>query len=169
MATQSKSASDQSLAYWRDSARPAGADLVLRQSMLELLRHVGADQVRALCYATGVRLATDHPLGKVDKLSELEIAAQSFLAARDWGWMAVEEHQDAVDLVHGCSPLRAWFGEAGLIWSAALFEGFYAEWLRQIGAGEGLELRQVESPSGADDVLRFRLMHESRFKAGAAP
>ena len=169
MATHSKGASDKSLAYWRDSARPAGADLVLRQSMLELLRHVGVDQVRALCYATGVRMATDNPLGKVDKMSELEAAAQRFLAARDWGWMVVEEHADAVDLVHGCSPLRSWFGEAGLAWSSALFEGFYAEWLHQLGAGEKLQLRQVDAPSGADDVLRFRLMHESRFKAGVAP
>jgi hypothetical protein len=166
MAPQLNTALEKSLTYWRDSARPLAADLVLREALLELVRHVGVEQVRALCYATGVRIATDHPLGKVDKLSELETAAQRFLAARDWGWMTVEEHQDAIDFVHGCSPLRAWFGEAGLSWSGALFEGFYAEWLHQLGAGERLELRQIETPTGVDDVLRFRLMHESRFKAG---
>jgi hypothetical protein len=168
MATDLNSASSRSLAYWRDSARTAGTDLVLRHSMLELLRHVGAEQVRALCYATGVRIAADHPLDKVDRLSELEASARQFLAARDWGWMAIEERPEALDFVHGCSPLRSWFGEAGLSWSSALFEGFYAEWLRQLGAGERLALRLVEAPGGADDVLRFRLMHESRFKTGVA-
>ena len=137
--------------------------------MLELLRHVGPDQTRALCYATGVRLATEHPLGQLDKLSELETAAQHFLAERRWGWLILEERHDAVDFIHGCSPLRAWFGESGLSWAPALFEGFYAEWLRQLGAGERLELRQAEPPSGPDDVLRFRLMHENRFKSGGRP
>jgi hypothetical protein len=153
---------ERSLAYWREHARPDAAEQVLRSALLELLRHVGAEQLRALCFASGVRLATENPLGKVEKLSELETAACRFLAGRGWGWLMVEEHQESVDLVHGCAPLRAWFGEDNLGWSAALLEGFYSEWLRQLGAGERLALRQVEG--GADDVLRFRLMHESRFK-----
>ncbi len=154
---------DDSLAYWRDRPRPLGADLVLRHLMLELLRHVGADQARALSYATGVRIAAESPLDAVTQLDQMEAAAQRFLAARDWGWVRMEEREDAVDFVHGCAPLRAWFGEAGLDWAAALFEGCYAEWLRQLGAGERLELRQVEVPRGDDDVMRFRLMHQSRF------
>jgi len=156
---------DESVAYWREHQRPQAADLVLRHLMLELLRHVGAEQARALSYATGVRLAAEYPLKGIDKLSEMEAAAQRFLGARDWGWVRMEEREDAVDFVHGCGPLRAWFGEAGLSWASALFEGFYAEWLRQLGAGERLELRQVESPQGDDDLLRFRLMHQSRFNA----
>lgn len=164
MAASANSVSERSLAYWRDSARPSGADQILRNTLLELLRHVGAEQVRALCYAAGVRIAVDNPLPKITKFSELEIATRQFLADKGWGWMAVEEHQEWVDLVHGCPPLRAWFGADSLSWSGALFEGFYAEWLRQLGAGERLALRQVEAPGGADDVLRYRLMHESRFK-----
>lgn len=159
------SSMDESIAYWRDRSRPQGAEFVLRHLMLELLRHVGPEQARALSYATGVRMAAEHPLKGIDKLGEMETAVQRFLAARDWGWVRMEEREDAVDFVHGCAPLRAWFGDAGLSWAAALFEGFYAEWLRQLGAGERLELRQIEAPKGDDDLMRFRLMHESRFAA----
>src|SRR5579871_2473377 len=74
--------SEKSLAYWRQSARPGAAEQVLRSTLLELLRHVGAEQLRALCFAAGVRLATETPLGKVEKLSELEAAACRFLAER---------------------------------------------------------------------------------------
>lgn len=156
---------DQSFTYLRDRPRGAGTDLVLRHVMSEVLRSAGAEQARALCYAVGVKIASENTLGKVDKLAELEELAQRFFSARDWGWMRLEERDDAVDFVHGCAPLRSWFGEAGLAWSPALLEGFYAEWLRQLGAGERLELRQTSPPSGADDVIRFRLTHESRFKS----
>jgi hypothetical protein len=133
--------------------------------MLELLRHVGTDQARALCFAAGTSIAVENRLVGVDKLGEMEQIINAFLKVRDWGWMRVEEHEDAVDFLHGCSPLRAWFGEECLGWAAALFEGLYAEWLRQLGAGERLELRQVDAPKGDDDLVCFRLMHESRFTA----
>jgi predicted hydrocarbon binding protein len=162
MALPVQDATERSRDYEHNRARGTGADLVLRHTLLELARHVGPEQARALCYAAGKRIAAAHPLGRLERLSDLERAASAFLAERDWGWVSIEERQESVDLIHGCSPLRAWFGEPAQVWAGGLFEGCYTEWLRQLGAGEGLELRQVDE-AGNGDVLRYRLMHQSRF------
>lgn len=156
--------SEHSVSYARERPRTGGADQALRCYLAELVKHVGVEQARALSYASGVRMAAEHPLGAMDKLADLQQMAQRFLSARDWGWLRIEERPDAVDFLHGGSPLRAWFGESGLSWAPALFEGLYSGWLRQLGASERLELRQVEAPSGPEDMIRFQLGHESRFK-----
>lgn len=137
---------------------------VLKSMTDELLGQVGSEQLRALCFAVGSRLGETSPVSKIDKLSELEKWAQQWLAERDWGWLAIEYHDDAVDLIHGDAPLEAWFGDGALAWSAALFEGLYGTWIRQLGADERLQLRQIRLADRPADELRFRLAHESRFQ-----
>lgn len=136
---------------------------VLKAMTAELHAHVGEEQLRALLRATGVQIGETYPVEKIERLGELEQVARAWLAANDWGWLKIEHHEDAVDFVHGDSPLVAWFGEAGLAWSSALFEGLYAAWIRQLGADERLQLRQVRLADRPVHELRYRLTHESRF------
>lgn len=136
---------------------------VLKAMSTELLTHVGEEQLRALFRATGVQIGESHPVAKIERLGELEQAAQSWLAVNDWGWLKLEHHEESVDFVHGDSPLVAWFGEASLAWSSALFEGLYEIWIRQLGADERLQLRQIRRPDRPPHELCFRLTHESRF------
>ncbi len=137
---------------------------ILKLMTDELLGLVGDEQLRALCFAVGSRLGETSPVSKIEKLSELEKWARQWLAERDWGWLAIEYHDDAVDLIHGDAPLESWFGDGALAWSAALFEGLYATWIRQLGADERLQLRQIRLADRPAGELRFRLAHESRFQ-----
>lgn len=115
-------------------------------------------------YAAGVRLGETWPISKIERLGELEQLAREWLAARDWGWLTIEHHDDAVDFIHGDSPLEAWFGSASLAWSSALFEGLYATWIRQLGADERLQLREIRLADRPAGELCYRLTHESRFQ-----
>lgn len=137
---------------------------VLKAMVDELVGQVGDEQLRALFHAAGVRLAETWPLEKVERLGELEHTARALLAAHDWGWLSIEHHDDAVDFVHGDSPLAAWFGTASLAWSSSLFEGLYATWIRQLGADDRLQLRQIRLADRPERELRYRLTHESRFQ-----
>lgn len=136
---------------------------VLKAMTSELLAHVGEEQLRALFRATGAQIGETWPVEKIDKLGDLEQVVRAWLAANDWGWLKIEHQDDAVDFVHGDSPLVAWFGEASLGWSSALFEGLYATWIRQLGADERLQLRQIRQADRPAQELRYRLSHESRF------
>eukprot|EP00611_Tribonema_gayanum_P000824 TRINITY_DN10618_c0_g1_i1.p1 TRINITY_DN10618_c0_g1~~TRINITY_DN10618_c0_g1_i1.p1 ORF type:complete len:166 (-),score=26.84 TRINITY_DN10618_c0_g1_i1:35-532(-) len=148
-----------------DQHRPRATAVlpVLKAMSGELLAQVGEEQLRALFRATGAQIGESYPVGKIERLGELEQVAQTWLASNDWGWLKIEHHEDAVDFVHGDSPLVAWFGEAGLPWSSALFEGLYAAWIRQLGADERLQLHQVRLADRPVQELRYRLSHESRF------
>lgn len=137
---------------------------VLKAITTELLGHVGEEQLRALFHATGVRLGEAYPVEKIERLGELEQLAREWLAVNDWGWLKIEHHDDAVDFIHGDSPLEAWFGEAGVAWSSSLFEGLYATWIRQLGADDRLQLRQIRFGDRPTRELRYRLTHESRFQ-----
>lgn len=137
---------------------------VLKAVALELHGHVGEEQLRSLFHAAGVRLGETYPIEKIERLGELEQLAREWLAVNDWGWLKIEHHDDAVDFIHGDSPLEAWFGKAGLAWSSSLFEGLYATWIRQLGADDRLQLRQIRLSDRPAGELRYRLTHESRFQ-----
>lgn len=141
-----------------------GAEPVLRALAAELEGQIPVAQLRSLAYMAGRRFGAQRGIGEIKTLADFEGQANSTMAELNWGWMAVEEAAGAVDIVHGCGPLKQWFGDAALSWSPGFFEGVYAEWMRQLGAGDRLDVREVV-PSGAagSDVLRFRLAHESSF------
>lgn len=155
--------SAESVNFWRQGFQVQGANFVLKAVLLELLGHIGMDQLVAFCYAVGRRVAADFPLGPVETLAEFESVAGRFLTEKGWGWLRIEEKADFMDFVHGCAPLRTWFGDRDFDWASSFLEGFYAEWLKQVGGDDQLELRLVDGPVGEDMVLRFRLMHSSRF------
>lgn len=143
----------------RESAEP-----VLRALAAELEGQIPVAQLRSLAYMAGRRFGAQHGLGEIKTLADFELQANHTMADLNWGWMAVEEAAGAVDIVHGCVPLKRWFGDAAMNWSPGFLEGVYAEWMRQLGAGDRLDVREVVLPAGAGgEVLRFRLAHESSF------
>ncbi|MES0873823.1 hypothetical protein ABSH63_07400 [Sinimarinibacterium sp. HSW-8] len=144
--------------------RPAETvEPLVRALSAELQSQVPEDQLRALAYMAGRRLAAQHSIGEVRTLAEFEAFANDTLERLDWGWMQVEETPGAVDILHGCAPLERCFGEGVQGWAPAFFEGMYAEWMRQLGAGERLDVRQILGGSLPSEVMRFRLAHESSF------
>lgn len=153
---------EDSVAYWLGRDLDRGAVLVLSQGLLEMHRHVGDEQMQALCHAIGTRIAASRPLQNVKRLSELQAAASDFLSRFDLGWIQIETREDSIDFRIGCTPLRRWFDPAGMVWAPALYEGLFSEWLRQLGAGEKLELRWIGKPSGEDDIMNFRLARDGK-------
>lgn len=155
-------------AYWKSRPRGSAALPVLVALCAELQRQVPGEQMRALFYLAGGRVAAQHPMREVKTLAELQRRARLVLAELDLGWLKVEEGVGAVDFLHGAAPLGQWFGDSASAWAHGLLEGLYAEWMRQLGAGERLDVREVlEDGAEGGDVLRFRLAHESSF--GAVP
>ena len=148
-----------------------GVATVLR-ALGEVLRdQVDTAQLRALAYIAGQSLATVHRLGPCETLADVEEEANKVLLKLDWGWLRIESRAEYVQFTHGCPPLRGWFGAEGMAWSGALFEGVFAEWLRGLGAGEQLDLRQVGDAVGADrldieerasQILRVVMIAEDR-------
>ncbi|ULQ45369.1 hypothetical protein JN531_009530 [Flagellatimonas centrodinii] len=153
-----------SLEYLQSRPRESGAVSVLQSLGQVLAEQVEGPQLRALAYLAGRALGAAHPISTCNTLSDVEAAANQLLRRMDWGWLKVEAGAADVQFLHGCSPLRSWFGADGLSWSGAIFEGIYAEWLQHLGAGEQLDLRQVGDAEGVDDVLRFRLAHQHQFE-----
>ena len=153
-----------SLDYLQTRPRDGGALRVLQRLGQVLAEQVEPTQLRALAYLAGRTLGQELPLTGCDTLSDVEQQANQRLHALDWGWLRIEAGADDVHFVHGCAPLRAWFGADSLQWSGAIFEGLYAEWLQHLGAGEQLDLRQVGTATGPDDVLRYRLAHQHQFE-----
>ncbi|MCC5870875.1 MAG: hypothetical protein JJU22_00610 [Gammaproteobacteria bacterium] len=152
-----------SLDYVQNRPRPGGAVEALEGISRVLAEQVATPQLRSLMYLAGQSVARSLPLNHCESLSELEEAVNRILMNRDWGWLRIEDRADDVMFVHGCSPLRSWFGTRHLAWSGGLLEGLYAEWLHQLGADTQLVLRQVGDAEGRDDILRFRFAHAHQF------
>lgn len=142
----------------RESAEPA-----LRAIAAELELQIPSGQLRSLAYMAGRRFGSQRSIGDIKTLADFDAAANAILSELDWGWVRIEEASGAVDILHGCAPLMRWFGESALNWSPGFFEGVYAEWMRQLGAGGRLDVREIVTPGTVGEVLRFRLAHESSF------
>jgi len=136
-------------AQWRDFLRAMAAELSIQLSPAEL---------RRTFHNMGRRMAQASPLDALT-LPSFEQRANDWLLERGWGWLRIDDGDEWLDLMHACGPLRAAFGDDAMRWTSALFEGLYAGWLRQAGAGEDLEVRQIGGASGTCDVLQFRFAH----------
>lgn len=149
--------------YLKSRPRSAGAPIALRAIATELARQVPAGQMRSLLYLAGRGLAIEHPIQDARTLADFEGFAGRVFNQLDLGWFRVEEESGAVDFVHGCAPMLQWFGATAAEWSPGLLEGMYAEWMRQLGAGDRLDVRELSPADPGGEVLRFRLAHESSF------
>ena len=152
-----------SIEYLVARTRQESAEPVLRVLATELELQIPPGQLRSLTYMAGRRFGAQRSIGEIKTLADFEVFANEVLSSLDWGWVRIEEAAGAVDILHGCAPLQRWFGDAAMSWSPGFFEGVYAEWMRQLGAGERLDVREITPSGPASEVLRFRLAHESSF------
>ena len=129
----------------------------------ELSAQMPADEIRSFFAVLGRRWAQKMPLPKGGGLKELERALNATLESCQWGWVRVRELENCVEFQHSCAPLRSAFGAEALRWAPGLLEGLYEEWLRDLGAGKALVLRQVGGVQGNTDTLRFRLAASEHF------
>ncbi len=155
------SADRSSAEYLQNLPRATASLPVLRTLALELRQQVPIEQLRALLYLTGRRIAAERPVNDLKTLAEFEQFARLQLAELDLGWLKLEETASGVDFLHGAAPLSGWFGGDSSAWAPALLEGVYAEWMRQLGAGDQLDVREVAQLPG--EPLRFRMAHASSF------
>lgn len=171
------------LAYLKDRGMADREMAVLRAFARELSERMPVEQLRSLAYLAGKRFAGDHGVGSAKTVSDFESFANQLFLELDWGWISVSEAAEGVDLRHGCAPLQRWFGDTGRSWGGGFFEGVYAEWMRQLGAGPHLDVKEMlpvgssgdetghesgrdsrhDSGSDSGGVLHFRLAHESSF------
>lgn len=132
----------------------------------ELASQMPSDQLRAFFHIIGRRMAEAHPLRAGESLAQLETHVNRYFASIQWGWVRLKDQQASVEFAHACAPLRAAFGASAMEWCGAVLEGMYAAWLKQMGSGDALELRQVGHAEGLSDTITFRLAHASAFAAG---
>lgn len=137
--------------------------LFLRTLADELNDQMDVEEIRAFCYVLGQRMAEASPIPEVETLDALEQVLNQRFGDMDWGWVMIRDVHSSLEFVHSCAPFRSAFGDAGMAWAGALLEGMYAIWLRQLGAGEELQLRQIGEAEGDADTMRFRLAHPSLF------
>ena len=94
-------------------------------------------------------------MAEVDTISDLEASLNAFWHVRRWGRVTLGERKGHMEIVHYAAPLAAAFGEASLVWTCGLLEGFYEAVLHALGAGDGLAV-VAESSDAEGLVLRFR-------------
>lgn len=152
-----------SLQYYQSSGCSAQWGDFLKTLASELDAQMSAEENRAFFYVLGARLADRLSLPQADTLEALEQSINVQLRSIRWGWTRIRDIHSSLEIVHACAPMRQAFGDAAMSWSGGVLEGLYAGWLKQLGAGDELQLRQVGQPEGPTDALRFRLAHPSLF------
>lgn len=129
----------------------------------ELNSQMPADELRAFFFVIGKRIAESNPVQVGESLEQLETNLNHYFRSSGWGWVKVQDLHTSLEFLHSCAPLRSAFGDAAMDWCPALLEGTYSVWMKQLGAGDDLQIRQVGQIEGASDTLRLRLAHPSLF------
>lgn len=129
----------------------------------ELQAQMSPEENRAFFYVLGGRIAARMPLPGTATLEAFERSANERFRQIRWGWTQIRDVHSSLEIVHHCAPFRQAFGDAAMAWSSGLLEGVYSYWLKQLGAGQELQLRQVGHADAASDTLQFRFAHASLF------
>lgn len=133
------------LAYYGDRQVSAQWRDVLRALADEFDTQLGVPELRALMARIGERFARGKPLGACETLDDLELALNRVWSSLDWGWTELVDLSEHLAVRHFCAPLEAAFGARAALWASAFLEGAYQRWFFDLGAGERLALRQIDS------------------------
>jgi Cellulose synthase subunit D len=120
---------------------------------LELNTRIETEQSRALMRRLGASMARSAPLPALELLPDLEAAMNSVWSAMNWGWVELNDTDDALRIVHHCAPIEVAFGANSRAWSPAVLEGAYEQWLRAAGAGDRLRVQQLATDSTSVEPL----------------
>ncbi len=141
---------------------PATAPL-LRAIAMVLSDNVDHGQLRTLAHVAGGQIGVAMPLSSCSTIEDFEAAMNAQLLVMDWGWVRLEVAKDHVSILVGDTPLTALLGADSADWAPAILEGLFAEWLRDMGATQELDVRQVLANDLPDNVMKFRLAHVNSF------
>lgn len=124
----------------------------------ELNSRLEPDQARALMRRLGTSMARNAPLPAMELLPDLEDAMNGVWSGMDWGWVELNDTDDALRIIHHCAPIEAAFGAGSRHWSPAVLEGAYEQWLRAAGAGDRLRVQQLATDTtGIEPLYVFAL------------
>jgi len=147
--------------FLRRRSRDQVAREVLWALSKVLSTHADEAQLRSVAFEAGKELARSRPLSECETMAEFEQAGDAVFQAADWGTLRIETADDSVTFIHGAPPQDTWCSEQPPTWLEGLFEGVLAEWMRHLGAGDGLDVRYVGK--GENDTMQYKLAHRSRF------
>ncbi|MEX8493393.1 cellulose biosynthesis protein BcsD [Sphaerotilus sp.] len=119
----------------------------------ELSSRIEPDQARALMRRLGVSMARSAPLPAMELLPDLEEAMNGVWSGMNWGWVELNDTDDALKIIHHCAPIEAAFGAGSRHWSPAVLEGAYEQWLRAAGAGDRLRVQQLATDTTSIEPL----------------
>ena len=119
----------------------------------ELAEGLPQDELRALFFRIGQRVASGSPLAKVDTVLELQSAFNAHWSAVDWGFTTLQETDEHLVLTHDCSPLAMAFGPPSLAWTAGFFEGAYQTWFVAQGIPRPLRVRADDAATPSSRVV----------------
>lgn len=131
---------------------------ILRAMALEMPAYADPASLRQLFFSIGQRMARDAAahFEQVQTIDEFEQALNDFWTRLNWGWVALSEIEDGIEIDHQAAPLAEAFGEDALEWSVGLLEGYYQTVFAVLGADEQMVVRSAGSDAGGMNLrLRF--------------
>jgi hypothetical protein len=133
--------------YFRSQQIPLQWSPILRSLATELVigSEADIDALRQLFLKIGIRFARDVEVQfeGVQTLTELTTALNDFWSKTHWGWVALTETKEGIEIEHRYAPLAEAFGDEMLEWTVGILEGFYQTVFRSFGASERLIARLV--------------------------
>ncbi|ORE89627.1 hypothetical protein ATO7_07090 [Oceanococcus atlanticus] len=151
------------LQYLRHLKRTPATAPLLRGMAMVLSDNVDHGQLRTLAHVAGGQIGAALPLSSCTTIEDFEAAINAQLLSMDWGWVRLEVAKDHVSIVVGDNPLTTLLGASSSDWAPAILEGLFAEWLRDMGATQELDVRQVLADELPDNLMKFRLAHVNSF------
>lgn len=153
---------DQVIKYAKQQQKPSQWASFLSAFSSEFQTSLETQEMRQLLHRIGRRMATETDFPPCKTLCDVTSALNEIWQTSNWGFVDIRETAARVELRHYLAPLEEAFGAEALPWSAALLEGFYAEFFKSLGADKGLILRQHQSDnshalSGQIEALEFHL------------
>ncbi|EQB14531.1 hypothetical protein L288_01425 [Sphingobium quisquiliarum P25] len=140
------------------AADPHGLALLTALTAAEIWSTASTAQARAFFGAVGRRLAALEPMDAAVDLPLLATRANKLWAALDWGHVIFCMEEDGIAIRHQGLP-HAIDGDVDGHWPeliAAVLEGVYDSWFRELGSGPALVTRAMDFNGGVLDLWHGR-------------